>query len=165
MDLLKIGNFLAALRKEKKLTQRELGEQLGVTDKTVSRWENGNYLPPVDILQKLALMYGVSINELLSGERLTDESFRLKADENIILTAKQSAFTVKEREKYFKRKWRKENIWLFVIAFAVFAAVIVLPIVFDEPFYIVLAPTVALIEYAYLNNRMMAYVERHIYND
>ena len=75
MDMQKIGNFLAELRKEKNLTQEELGEQLGVTNKTVSRWENGNYLPPVEMLQMLSKLYDVSINELLSGERLSDERF------------------------------------------------------------------------------------------
>ena len=64
MDMQKIGKFLAELRKSKNLTQDELGEKIGVTNKTVSRWENGNYLPPVEILQMLSKTYGVSINEL-----------------------------------------------------------------------------------------------------
>ncbi|MDE6870006.1 MAG: helix-turn-helix domain-containing protein [Clostridia bacterium] len=72
MDMQKIGNFLAELRKSKNLTQDELGEQIGVTNKTVSRWENGNYLPPVEMLQMLSKLYDVSINELLSGARLND---------------------------------------------------------------------------------------------
>ena len=55
MDTIKIGNFLAELRKEQNLTQEALGEKLGVTNKTVSRWENGNYLPPVEILQELSV--------------------------------------------------------------------------------------------------------------
>lgn len=46
MDMQKIGGFLAELRKSKNLTQEELGDKIGVTNKTVSRWENGNYLPP-----------------------------------------------------------------------------------------------------------------------
>ena len=50
MDVKKIGVFLAELRKDRTLTQDELGEKIGVTNKTVSRWENGNYLPPVEIL-------------------------------------------------------------------------------------------------------------------
>lgn len=49
MDMVKMGSFLAELRKEQKLTQAELGEKLGVTNKTVSRWETGTYVPPVDI--------------------------------------------------------------------------------------------------------------------
>ncbi len=83
MDMQKIGGFLAELRKGKNLTQDELGERIGVTNKTVSRWENGNYLPPVEILQILSRLYGVSINELLSGERLNDEHYKENAEEYI----------------------------------------------------------------------------------
>lgn len=85
MDMQKIGNFLAELRKRKNLTQDELGEQIGVTNKTVSRWENGNYLPPVEILQMLSKFYEVSINELLSGERLNAEHYKENAEEYIVV--------------------------------------------------------------------------------
>ncbi len=50
MDLMKIGKFIAELRREKGFTQEQFGEKIGVTNKTVSRWETGKYLPPVDIL-------------------------------------------------------------------------------------------------------------------
>ena len=56
MDMKKIGLFLAELRREKGLTQEQLGEQLSVTNKTISRWENGNYMPPVEMLQELILL-------------------------------------------------------------------------------------------------------------
>lgn len=85
MDMQKIGNFLAELRKRKNLTQDEPGEQIGVTNKTVSRWENGNYLPPVEILQMLSKFYEVSINELLSGERLNAEHYKANAEEYIVV--------------------------------------------------------------------------------
>ena len=62
MDTKKIGLFLAELRKEKKLTQQELGDIIGVTNKTVSRWENGTYLPPVEALVLLSNYYNISIN-------------------------------------------------------------------------------------------------------
>ena len=80
MDQIKIGRFIAQLRKEKGLTQEKLGEILGVTNKTVSRWENGNYLPDIEMLQLLGAEFGVSINELLAGERLDNEAFRQKAE-------------------------------------------------------------------------------------
>lgn len=64
MDTKKIGQFLAQLRKEQGLTQDELGCKLGVTNKTVSRWENGNYLPPADMLKALSEIYGLTINRL-----------------------------------------------------------------------------------------------------
>ena len=76
MDQMKIGKFIAALRKEKCLTQEQLGEKLGVTNKTVSRWENGNYMPDVEMLALLSKEFGVSINELISGERLLAEDFQ-----------------------------------------------------------------------------------------
>ena len=63
MDMTRIGAFLAELRKENDLTQEELGESLGVSNKTVSRWETGTYLPPVEMLQRLSERYSVSINE------------------------------------------------------------------------------------------------------
>lgn len=68
MDLIKIGNFIAELRKKQKLTQEQLGEKLGVTNKTVSRWETGTYLPPAEALLAMSELFGVSINELLSGK-------------------------------------------------------------------------------------------------
>ena len=80
MDMIKIGEFLAKLRKEQGWTQEQLGEKLGVTNKTVSRWEKGNYLPPVEMLQMMSEVYGLTINEILSGERLTQEQYRQKAE-------------------------------------------------------------------------------------
>lgn len=76
MDQIKIGKFIAALRKEKGLTQEQLGEKLGVTNKTISRWENGNYMPDVEMLTLLSKEFGASINELISGERLLAEDFK-----------------------------------------------------------------------------------------
>ena len=69
MDLLSIGNFIAQLRKQNGLTQEQLGEQIGVTNKTVSRWETGVYMPPADALMKMSELFGVTVNELLSGKR------------------------------------------------------------------------------------------------
>lgn len=84
MDMQKIGSFLTQMRKEKNLTQEKLGEKLGVTNKTISRWENGNYLPPVEMLQILSKLYGVSINDILSGERLNDTNYKENAEEYIV---------------------------------------------------------------------------------
>lgn len=97
MDMQKIGSFLAELRKEKNLTQDELGEQIGVTNKTVSRWENGNYLPPVEMLQILSKLYHVSINELLSGKRLDDEHYRENAEEYIVVDFMKKRKEAKKR--------------------------------------------------------------------
>lgn len=83
MDMQKIGSFLAELRKEKNLTQDELGAQIGVTNKTISRWETGNYLPPVEMLQTLGDNIGVSINEILNGERISDGNYKDISEQNI----------------------------------------------------------------------------------
>ena len=81
MDMVKMGSFLAELRKEQKLTQAELGEKLGVTNKTVSRWETGTYMPPVEILEELSRLYGLTINEILSGRKLTTEEYKEMAND------------------------------------------------------------------------------------
>ena len=83
MDMQKIGSFLAELRKEKNLTQDELGAQIGVTNKTISRWETGSYLPPVEMLQTLGDNFGVSINEILNGERISDGNYKDISEQNI----------------------------------------------------------------------------------
>ena len=83
MDAVKMGKFLKELRKEKGLTQEQLGEKIGVTNKTVSRWENGNYIPPVECLAMLSDIYGISINEILSGQKLTAEEFSDAAEDNV----------------------------------------------------------------------------------
>ena len=98
MDQVKIGKFIASLRKQAELTQEELGEKLGVTNKTISRWENGNYMPDIEMLQLLAKEFHVNINEILAGERMSDAEFRKKADENIIAVSKSSAFSFEETE-------------------------------------------------------------------
>ena len=84
MDQGKIGAFIAQLRRERDWTQEELGERLGVTNKTVSRWENGNYMPDIEMLSLLGQTFRVSLNELVQGCRLEEgESFRTAAEENL----------------------------------------------------------------------------------
>ena len=67
MDQSYIGQRLKTLRKEKGLTQEQLGERLGVSSRSVSRWENGVNLPDFDLLLELCRLYGVSLDELLKG--------------------------------------------------------------------------------------------------
>ena len=76
MDAKKIGSFIAENRKAKKMTQVQMGEKLGVTAKTISRWENGNYMPDISLLIPIAELLDVSVNELLNGEgnRDTEEN-------------------------------------------------------------------------------------------
>lgn len=83
MDYKKIGLFIASRRKAKGLTQAKLAEKLYVSEKTVSKWENGNGLPETAILTNLCDILEVGLNELLSGEKLTDDDYKTKAEDNI----------------------------------------------------------------------------------
>ena len=74
MDQIKIGGLIATCRKEKKLTQMQLAERLNVTDKAVSKWERGNAIPDPSIMLALCEILGISVNELLMGERLEAEA-------------------------------------------------------------------------------------------
>ena len=84
MDQIKIGNFIAFLRKEKTLTQRELADALGVTDRAVSKWENGRGLPDLSLLVPLCEILGVSVNELLCGEKIKREDLPQKAQDTVL---------------------------------------------------------------------------------
>jgi transcriptional regulator with XRE-family HTH domain len=84
MNQAQIGEFIAAMRKEKNLTQVELGDLLGVTNKTISRWENGNYMPDISIMQQMCSIFDIGINELISGKKLNDSDFKASADQNLI---------------------------------------------------------------------------------
>ncbi len=86
MDQEKIGKFIATLRKEKKMTQEELAESLVVTNKSISRWENGKTMPDLSLIKKLTDILGITINELLSGEKLTKEEYQERFEENIVNT-------------------------------------------------------------------------------
>ena len=88
MDTKKIGLFLKELRNENGMTQEQLGEKLGVSNKTISRWETGKYMPPVDCLNMLSDIYNISINEILGGERASGDEFTKIAEENITVTLK-----------------------------------------------------------------------------
>lgn len=83
MDQFKTGRFIAENRKQKNMTQEMLGEALGVTNKTVSRWETGKYMPDLDTIPVLCDTLGISVNELLSGERLRADDMA-QADDNVM---------------------------------------------------------------------------------
>lgn len=83
MDCQKIGSFISAIRKEKNMTQKQLADKLHVTDRAVSKWERGLGIPDVSLLSDLSNILGVSINEILAGEKI-DTLSRKKADKIII---------------------------------------------------------------------------------
>lgn len=86
MDQAKIGSFIAELRREKNLTQAQLGELLGVTNKTVSRWECGNYMPDLAVIPLLAAELGITVNELIAGQRFAEEDYKRDADRQLLQT-------------------------------------------------------------------------------
>lgn len=84
MDAKVTGCFIAQLRKELGLTQKDLAEKLEVTDKAISRWETGKGLPDTSLLKPLAEIFGVSVGELLSGKRMDDSQIKNQADHIIL---------------------------------------------------------------------------------
>ena len=86
MNQEKIGKFIAECRKKKKLTQSELAEKLGVTDKSIGNWENGRNMPDLSLFKPLCNELGITINDLLSGEKISKEDYQEKFEENIVNT-------------------------------------------------------------------------------
>lgn len=84
MDQIKTGRFISQMRREKNLTQRQLAESLGITDKTVSKWETGRGLPEVSLMMPLCELLDISVNELLSGEKIAEKDYRRRSEEVIM---------------------------------------------------------------------------------
>lgn len=164
MDQIKTGKFIATLRKEKELTQEHLGEKLGVTNKTISRWENGNYMPDIEMLSLLSKEFDVSINELISGERLLLDDFKKAADNNLVTALNNSTFTLKEKIAFFKKKWLREHIATIVLCIVVWIG-IMLWVALNNSYALLgaIGSILALLFYVVLYNRMMAYVENNAY--
>lgn len=164
MDQIKTGKFIATLRKEKELTQEQLGEKLGVTNKTISRWENGNYMPDIEMLSLLAKEFDVSINELISGERLLLDDFKKAADNNLVMALNNSAFTLKEKITFFKKKWLREHIATIILCIVVWIGIMSW-IALNNSYALLgaIGSILALLFYVVLYNRMMAYVENNAY--
>ena len=81
MDQIKIGKFISELRKKEGLTQIELGEKLGVSNKAVSKWENGKCLPDPSLYEPLCSILHISLTELFNGERIKKEEVLEKSDQ------------------------------------------------------------------------------------
>ncbi|MBD5157982.1 MAG: methyltransferase domain-containing protein [Butyrivibrio sp.] len=90
MNQIKIGKFIAQMRKQQNLTQREFADFLGISDKTVSKWECGKGMPELSFMQPICKILKISLNELFSGEILTDADYKRKAEENMITLVKEA---------------------------------------------------------------------------
>ena len=166
MDMTRMGAFLQALRKEKGWTQEQLGERLHISGKTISRWETGTYMPPVEMLLALSELYGVSINELVAGARLTPEALPQAAEENLTATLKdQEVFQFNERKRFWLEKWHKEHRGLLPL---LIAAVILLSAAAAWKERIDLVAIISLVAIGIsmmIRNRRDDYVEHHLYDE
>lgn len=113
MNQEKIGKFIALKRKKLKFTQGEVAEKLGVTEKSVSNWENGRNMPDLSLFKPLCEVLNITINELLSGEELAKEDYQERLEENIVNTID---YSTKKINKY------SQIISLFIIIFGLFIA-------------------------------------------
>ena len=109
-----IGKFIAECRKEKGLTQLQLAEQLNITNRAVSKWETGKSCPDASIMLELCNILGITVNELLSGERISMENYQKKAEENLVELQEKKEKTMKDYKKL-------EKIWIIAAAVLVTA--------------------------------------------
>ena len=86
MDQEKIGKFIAECRKKKKITQQELAEKLGVSDRTIGNWENGRNMPDISLFKPLCSELDITLNDLMSGKKVKEKEYQEKFEENIVNT-------------------------------------------------------------------------------
>ncbi|NLC87446.1 MAG: helix-turn-helix domain-containing protein [Clostridiaceae bacterium] len=149
MNQIKIGKFMSQLRKEKNMTQQVLADKIGVSFKTISKWENGRGMPELSLLKPLSDELGVSINELLSGERVEKERYLDKLEENMIDTIEYSDKRIKEKDKIL-------GISLLVLGFLiVITAISIFPSESSwSAFYSVLGSIISLVGFSRLTKKL-----------
>ena len=116
----KIGRFIANCRKQRKMTQSELGEKLGVTEKSVSNWENGRNMPDLSLFKPLCNELNITLNDLLSGEKVTEKEYREKLEENIINTIDYTNKKLENRNNFIGFILITFGILISVSAIAIF---------------------------------------------
>ena len=166
MDMTKMGVFLQQLRREQGLTQEQLGEALHVSAKTISRWETGTYMPPVEMLLELSGLYGVSINELVSGERLPPEALPAKAEENLAAALKdQEVFQLQDQQAFWRRKWLADHRWTIAVLVGVFVSVTLFLAWVRRADMVTIVALIAVGLTVFLRNHRDDYVEHHLYDE
>ena len=125
MDQLKIGRFIAECRKQKNLTQMQLAEKLGITDKAISKWERGIAMPDSSIMLELCDILGISVNELLSGEKISMENNSQKNEQLLLDMAKELA-------KKNKMIWSSMLAIMIVSMTALFAGIFIAAFLIPE---------------------------------
>ncbi len=89
MDQIKIGKFIAECRKKNNLTQAQLAERLNITDRAISKWENGKSMPDTSIMIELCSELNINVNDLLCGEKISKDAYNKQLEQNIIYMIKQ----------------------------------------------------------------------------
>ena len=102
MDKKKIGQFISHCRRDCHITQEKLAEILNVTDKSVSKWENGHCLPAADLYTPLCDILGISINELFAGQRIKESEYRTIADQNLMQMIKYKLYCMSDKNVTFQ---------------------------------------------------------------
>lgn len=113
MNQIKIGKFIQLLRKDKNLTQVELANRIGVSDKAISKWENGRGLPDYEYISDLCDELGITFNEFIAGEKIESKDTEIKLEENLATVYKEST---KNEKKLFKIKTILVTILIIVLA-------------------------------------------------
>lgn len=123
----------------------------------------GTYLPPADILLIMSDLFKVSINEILSGERLTDEKYKVAAEENIKQMIKSGSFSIKEKIDFYKNKWLKDHIFLIIVAGLCISGLVIAGIIINKK-CLFIALVMFIITHCIRYNMMMTYVEKNAYD-
>ncbi len=101
MEKIKIGRFIATCRKEKNITQEQLAEMLGITNKSISKWENGICLPDASLYEPLCAILNITINELFAAQRIKDEDYKRIADKNLMEMLKYKLYCMSDKSISF----------------------------------------------------------------
>lgn len=112
MDQIKIGKFIASLRKERNMTQLVLADKLGVSDRAISKWENGRGLPDISLMKPLCETLGITLDELLCGERIEKTDSTSVSEQNVLNI-------LLERENEIKKRKRRKKILAVIMPFII----------------------------------------------
>ena len=121
MNQEKIGKFIAENRKLKKMTQVQLAEKLGVSDRSVSKWENGRCMPDLSLFEPLCTELGITINELLSGEKINQEQYQEELEKNIVNTIDYSQKQIEGQKQKISFIIMIVGIFISLSAFIIFS--------------------------------------------
>ena len=120
MNQEKIGKFIAECRKKKNMTQQELSEKLGVSDRTVGNWENGRNMPDLSLFKPLCNELDISLNDLMSGEKVNEKEYCEKLEENIMNTIDYSNKKIENRNNFIGLIFIIFGVLISITAIAIF---------------------------------------------